>query len=225
MSDKQVSSPPDPMKEKGHHEQLLLAELFEEYGVLLHYKKNEFIFREDEESKHIYFLKSGLIKISQSAEEGHGITLFLRSAGEIFGAAEVLTGQRRQRFGRCILNSQVLLVPADHFKSLVLSRPDVLYALTVSNARRLLSTQRYVETLISRPVAWRLAHFLSQIGEWQQSEIHVKLPLSHEEMSYIIGCSRQTITETLNKWKEQGLIQYEKKQVIIYDYEDFMSKL
>lgn len=119
----------------------------------------------------------------------------------------------------------MLLVPAEHFKSLVLSRPDALYALTVSNARRLLSTQRYVETLISRPVAWRLAYFLSQIGEWKQSEIHVRLPLSHEEMSYIIGCSRQTITETLNKWKEQGLIQYEKKRVIIYDYEDFMSKL
>ena len=224
MSNEQSPSPTDPMKEKGNHEQLILAELFEEYGFSQHYKKNEIIFREDEESQYIYFVRSGLVKISQSAQEGHGITLFLRSTGEVFGAAEVLTGQHRQRFARCILNSEVLLLPADHFRSLLQSRPDVLYALTVSNARRLLSTQRYVETLISRPVAWRLAYFLSQIGEWKHNEIHVRLPLSHEEMSYIIGCSRQTITETLNKWKEQNLIQYEKKRVIIYDCENFMSK-
>ncbi|CAG7652640.1 Crp/Fnr family transcriptional regulator [Paenibacillus allorhizosphaerae] len=224
MSNEQSPSPTDPIKEKGNHEQLILAELFEEYGVSQHYKKNEIIFREDEESQYIYFVRSGLVKISQSAQEGHGITLFLRSTGEVFGAAEVLTGQHRQRFARCILNSEVLLLPADHFRSLLQSRPDVLYALTVSNARRLLSTQRYVETLVSRPVAWRLAYFLNQIGEWKHNEIHVRLPLSHEEMSYIIGCSRQTITETLNKWKEQNLIQYEKKRVIIYDCENFMSK-
>ncbi|ALS21099.1 MULTISPECIES: Crp/Fnr family transcriptional regulator [Paenibacillus] len=206
-------------------EEHILAELFEENGVLRKFKKNEFIFREDEESQDVYFVRSGLVKISQSAQEGQNITLFLRNTGEVFGAAEVLTGQRRQRYARCILESEVLLVPASQFTSLTLSRPDVLYALTVSNARRLLYTQQFVETLISRPVAWRLAHFLTQLGVQKQNKIHVSLPLSHEEISYIIGCSRQTITETLNKWNEKGIIQYEKKRVTINDSNAFMSNL
>lgn len=206
-------------------EELLIAKLFEQYGTARSYRKNEYIFREEEECEYIYFVRSGLVKISQSAEEGHGITLFLRSPGEIFGVAEVLTRQRRQRFARCIVPCEVLLVPAAHFTSLLLSQPELLYAITVSNARRLLHMQSYVETLISRPVAWRLGHFLTQLGEREHKEIHISLPLSHEEMSYIIGCSRQTITETLNKWNELGIIRYEKKHILIYDAEQFLSSL
>ncbi|WP_248924300.1 Crp/Fnr family transcriptional regulator [Paenibacillus hamazuiensis] len=206
-------------------EERVLTGLFEQYGSVRHFKKNEFIFREDEDSQDIYWVRSGLVKISQSAKEGQGITLFLRHAGEVFGAAEVLTGQRRQRYARCILDSEVLLLSADQFRGLLLSRPDVLYALTVSNARRLLHTQRYVETLISRPVAWRLGHFLMQLGERKPNELYVGLPLSHEEISYIIGCSRQTVTETLNEWNELGIIRYEKKRIWIYDCEAFREHL
>lgn len=57
-------------------EEHILAELFEENGVLRKFKKNEFIFREDEESQDVYFVRSGLVKISQSAQEGQNITLF-----------------------------------------------------------------------------------------------------------------------------------------------------
>lgn len=205
-------------------EEQILARLFEQFGTSRHYKKNEFIFREDDESQDVYYVKDGFIKISQSAHEGQGITLFLRNTGEVFGAAEVVTGQKRQRYARCILDSHVLVIASSHFMNLVLSQQDVLHALLVSNARRLLHTQRYVEMLISRPVAWRLAHFLFQLGKLQaNNEIMVSLPLSHEEISYIIGCSRQTITETLNNWRDNGFIHYDRKHVIIYNYEHFMS--
>lgn len=206
-------------------EEKLIAQLFEQYGTSQQYRKNEVIFREDDECHEVYFVQAGLVKISQSAQEGQGITLFLRKTGEAFGLAEVLAGQRRQRYARCILDSQVLALSASHFTDLVLSQPNTLYALTVTNARRLLSTQRYVETLISRPVAWRLAHFLFQLGKAKGTEIHVALPLSHEEISYIIGCSRQTVSETLSKWREQGVIHYERKRVIILDSQHFMSNL
>ncbi|BBH23017.1 cAMP-activated global transcriptional regulator CRP [Paenibacillus baekrokdamisoli] len=223
--DRSSSDAKDVVVNNSDLEQSTIANFFEAHGVSRSYKKNEFIFRDEEESQEIYLVKVGLVKISQFAQEGQSITLFLRNAGEVFGAAEVLTGQKRQRYARCILDSQVLALPAPHFLSLIQSQPDVLYALTVSNARRLLHTQRYVETLISRPVAWRLAQFLIQLGIRKDNETHVALPLSHEETSYIIGCSRQTVTETLNRWREQGLIHYEKKHVIIYDVEHFLAHL
>ncbi|KIL40421.1 hypothetical protein SD70_13455 [Gordoniibacillus kamchatkensis] len=206
-------------------EEKLIAQLFEQYGTLRHYKKNEVIFREDDECQEVFFVQDGLVKISQSAQEGQGITLFLRHTGEAFGMAEVLAGQKRQRYARCIIDSQVLALAASQFTNLVMREPDVLYALTVTNARRLLSTQRYVETLISRPVAWRLAHLLMQLGRVKGTEIEVALSLSHEEISYIIGCSRQTVSETLSRWREQGVIQYEKKRVVISDSQHFMSNL
>lgn len=211
--------------EAADHEQRQLADLFEQFGTLRKYKKNEYIFREEDESREAFFVQTGLVKISQSAYEGQSITLFLRNPGEVFGAAEVLTGEKRQRDARCIRESHVLVLSSSRFQELLRSRPEALYALAVSNARRLLYTQRYVETLISRPVAWRLAHFLLQLGRQKHNEIHVALQISHEEISFIIGCSRQTVTETLNKWRESGVIAYEKKHVVIYDSRQFLTRL
>ncbi|MFC5468111.1 Crp/Fnr family transcriptional regulator [Cohnella suwonensis] len=211
--------------DNGEAEQLPLARLFEEYGTSRGMKKNAFIFRGEEESREIYFVRDGLVKISQFAQEGQSITMFLRHKGEIFGAAEVLTGQKRQRYARCIADSVILSIPASQFKNLLKSHPDALFALTVSNARRLLQTQRYVETLISRPVAWRLAQLLIQLGTPMGKETVVTLPFSHEEISYVIGCSRQTVTETLGRWRDEGSIRYEKKTVVILDTDAFQQRL
>lgn len=206
-------------------EQLALAKLFENFGTSRDMKKNSFIFSSEEESQEIYFVREGLVKISQFAQEGQSITLFLRHKGEVFGAAEVLTGQKRQRYARCITDSCILSIPASHFTGLLKIHPDALYALTVANARRLLQTQRYVETLISRPVAWRLAQLLMQLGVRTGKETVVTLPLSHEEISYVIGCSRQTVTETLGRWRDEGIIHYEKKMVVILDTDEFQQHL
>ncbi|GGF90592.1 cAMP-activated global transcriptional regulator CRP [Paenibacillus albidus] len=211
--------------DNGEAEQLVLAKLFEEFGTSHDMKKNAFIFRGEEESQEIYFVRDGLVKISQFAQEGQSITLFLRHKGEMFGAAEVLTGQKRQRYARCITDSRILSIPASQFTGLLKRHPDTLYALTVVNARRLLQTQRYVETLISRPVAWRLAQLLMQLGVRVGKETVVTLPLSHEEISYVIGCSRQTVTETLGRWRDEGSILYEKKMVVILDTDEFQQHL
>jgi hypothetical protein len=61
----------------------IIVDAFHKYGVPKAYKKNEFIFRENDLPNSAYYVDSGLIKISQSSQEGQGITLFLRSAGEI----------------------------------------------------------------------------------------------------------------------------------------------
>jgi CRP-like cAMP-binding protein len=211
--------------DNGEAEQLALAKLFEEFGISRDMKKNAFIFSSEEESQEIYFVRDGLVKISQFAQEGQSITLFLRRKGEVFGAAEVLTGQKRQRYARCITDSCILSIPASQFTGLLKRHPDALFALTVAYARRLLQTQRYVETLISRPVAWRLAQLLIQLGVRAGKETVVKLLLSHEEISYVIGCSRQTVTETLGRWRDDGVIRYEKKMVVILDTDEFQQRL
>lgn len=209
----------------GEAEQLALAKLFQEYGSSRGMKKNAYIFRSEEESQEIYFVQDGLVKISQFAQEGQSITLFLRQKGEVFGAAEVLTGQKRQRYARCITDSCILSIPTSQFTGLLKSHPDALYALAVANARRLLQTQRYVETLISRPVAWRLAQLLIQLGARVGKETVVTLSLTHEEISFVIGCSRQTVTETLGRWRDEGSIRYEKKRVVIHDTDEFQQHL
>ncbi|NEW06350.1 Crp/Fnr family transcriptional regulator [Paenibacillus sp. SYP-B3998] len=201
----------------------VIVDVFRRYGVPQVYKKNEFVFQENDSPNGAHYVESGLIKISQSSEEGQGITLFLRYEGEVFGNAELLTNVQRQRYARCLNDSQLMTLDARKFLELAKTNAEFAYSLAVIGARRLLQTQKMVETLICRPVAWRLAWFLMQLGKPADERFEVQVQLSHEEMSYVIGCSRQTVTETLNKWRDKGLIDYAKKKIVIYDPTQFFS--
>ncbi|MNH99580.1 Global nitrogen regulator [compost metagenome] len=151
--------------------------------------------------------------------------MFLRQAGETFGNAEVLWKVPRQRYARCLTDS--LLIRLDSLKYLELMKQDAQfsYAVAEMGARRLLQTQRVVETLICRPAAWRLAWFLIQLGQRNGEQLDIEVQLSHEEISYVVGCSRQTVTEILNRWREQGLITYTKKKIVILQPESFLSEI
>ncbi|MDQ0890199.1 CRP-like cAMP-binding protein [Paenibacillus sp. V4I9] len=208
----------DPTKE-------VMIEAFRKHGAIQTYRKNEFVFQENDQPSGAYYVDSGLIKISQSSEEGQGITLFLRYEGEIFGNAEILTNIRRKRYAKCLVDSQIITLDGRKFIELAKENAEFSYSVAVLGARRLLQTQKMVETLISRPVAWRLAWFLMQLGKPTDVKLEVQVPLSHEEISYVIGCSRQTVTETLNKWRDKGLIDYAKKKIVVYHPNRFFTDI
>lgn len=208
----------DPTKE-------VMIEAFCKHGISHTYRKNEFVFQENDLPSGAYYVASGLIKISQSSEEGQGITLFLRYEGEVFGNAEVLTNMARKRYAKCLVDSQIITLDSRKFLELAKENAEFSYSVAVLGARRLLQTQRMVETLISRPVAWRLAWFLLQLGKPTEEKLEVQVPLSHEEISYVIGCSRQTVTETLNKWRDKGLIDYAKKKIVVYHPNRFFTDI
>ncbi|MGO4497792.1 Crp/Fnr family transcriptional regulator [Paenibacillus sp. 2RAB27] len=208
----------DPTKE-------VMIEAFRKHGISHTYRKNEFVFQENDLPSGAYYVASGLIKISQSSEEGQGITLFLRYEGEVFGNAEVLTNIARKRYAKCLVDSHIVTLDSRKFLELAKENAEFSYSVAVLGARRLLQTQRMVETLISRPVAWRLAWFLLQLGKPTEEKLEVQVPLSHEEISYVIGCSRQTVTETLNKWRDKGLIDYAKKKIVVYHPNRFFTDI
>ncbi|CAM4316627.1 CRP-like cAMP-binding protein [Paenibacillus endophyticus] len=206
-----------------HNETILRA--FYQYGTKRLFKKNEFIFQENDPPAAAFYVEKGLIKISQSSQEGQGITLFLRYPGEVFGNAELLANVSRKRYAKCLTDSEILTFESRQFLALAKEDPAFSYSLATITARRLLQTQNMVETLISRPVAWRLGWFLIQMGKREEGVAEVQLQLSHEEISYVIGCSRQTVTELLNKWREQALIAYDKKKIVILDPSRFLFNL
>ncbi|OBZ17255.1 MULTISPECIES: Crp/Fnr family transcriptional regulator [Bacillales] len=212
------------LQEMDRHNEVILG-VFRKYGVTKKCRKNEFVFQENESPLAAHYVESGLIKISQSSQEGQGITLFLRYPGEVFGNAEILANLQRRRYAKCLTDSQLIVLESRQYLELAKDDARFAYSLAVITARRLLQTQDMVETLISRPVAWRLAWFLVQMGKQKDGVLEVQLQLSHEEISYVIGCSRQTVTELLNKWREKELIAYTKKKIIMINPSRFLSSI
>lgn len=190
------------------------------FGKCKSYKRNDFIFHVNEPADHVYFLDEGWVKISQDGGEGQGVTLFLRQAGEIFATAEVLAHlPQRKRYARCLTSCDVYWLTSQQFFSLCKEHPELLLQIASITAQRLIDTQNFVETLMSKPVSWRLASLLTKLAVEKEGRLFVNIPITHEEISFLIGCSRQTVTEILNKWKDQGLIDYKRRNITIFKSE------
>lgn len=193
-----------------------LAHTFYTRGTLWEIPKRTIIFLAGTDPDHVFLVASGLVKVGASTASGRDITFFLQKPGNIFGFSEILLHQQRRRQAEAIKPSRLWALPRSVFKHLIDTDPSSVKALLCTVSLRLLKTQEMVEALVDHSVAWRLGHFLLQCSEAAiTGHSTVSLHVSHAEISQIIGASRQSVTEQLNRWASMGVIQFRGKTLII----------
>lgn len=198
--------------------------MLKKFGSRKHYKKNDFIFQLHESSNSIYLLEEGWVKISKDGGEEQPVTLFLHRAGEVFGAEELMAQvPQRERDARCLTHCSVLSLDTNTLFAMLYEDSSLLFTITSRMAKQHLHTQDCIEALIGKTVSQRLASLLIYFSTKKQDALLVELHVTHEELSFMIGCSRQTITELLNKWRKQGVIDYQKRIITILDEEAFLT--
>jgi CRP/FNR family cyclic AMP-dependent transcriptional regulator len=195
-----------------------MTQILRQYGTLKKYEKGQFIFKEDDPSDAVFLVEKGLLKVSQSTQEGQNVTFFIQKTGDLFGFAELILQTKRERYAQCLNDCHLLVLNAVDFMKLARTDVRVSYGLLLLITGRFLLTQKTVVAIVSKPVSWRLAWLLKQIGaENRDGQNEIELELTHDEISNIIGCSRQTVTEIFNRWRSEGLITYTRKKVVLHD--------
>lgn len=201
-----------------------LAQAFGQHGTARTFGRNDFLFKEGDEPDGVYLITGGLIKMMQSTAEGRNITFFLRKKDDLIGVSEALLGTKRRRSAQCLLDSSVCFIRASAFRDLVQAEPGLSIVLLTKLASTFLDAMSVISHLAAKPVPWRIMWLLMHLEVRSEAPSHtVHLPLNHEEMAYIVGCSRQTVTKVLNGWRRDGLADYTRTELRIYDPERFFA--
>ncbi len=86
---------------------------------------------------------------------------------------------------------------------------------------RLKQAQSRIEDLVFRQVPSRVARLLLTLaenhGRVTPKGIRVEFPLTHQEIADLVGSSRVTVTQILNKFRTSQWINIESKRVTIND--------
>lgn len=194
--------------------------LMKMYGQKQSFKKNTSIFKISERPRNFYLLEEGWIKIAQEGEDGQAITLALRKSGDLFGLVEILAKEKyRLRYAYSLTDITVYTLPAEKLYELIQEDANIMATLCTMMAQRLLEAQNFIKVITSMSVPHRLAWFLQLFSEDKNGVLTTELPLTHEEISYILGCSRQKVTSFLNRWRKQGYITYKRGVIEILNPE------
>jgi CRP/FNR family transcriptional regulator, cyclic AMP receptor protein len=185
------------------------------------FRRRETIFTAWDPSDRIYLLKSGRVKLYMLSEEGREITLAIMDPGDVFGETALVNPAARQVFAEALDDATVAVMGLADFEALVRGHPDVALKVTQAIGQQLIRTQRQVESLAFADVSTRLARFLldqlSERGEPRNGAGARRLPLAltHQEMANLLGTTRETLTSTLNRFVDAGVVAVESRGTLV----------
>lgn len=183
------------------------------------FRKKEIIFFPGQPGNHVYFLKRGIIKISKVAADGRELTLALLEPGEIFGELEAVDEGIRDTQAEAHSDVLICVLNRNDLTRLMQAKPELGIRLSKLIGFRRRVIENRLENLLFKSVAQRLVLLLLELadkfGEKDAQGMRIDLPLTHEDLANLIGTARATLTETLNDFKKEGLLETEGKRITI----------
>lgn len=183
-----------------------------QHGKKITIKNSKTIFQVGDQPSHFYFLESGYVKMFYEGENGQTTTLSLFKPGDFFGMAELFSRKAFHEYSATGLGEITFYaVSLEQLYSHLTADSPLWPAVTQVFAHKIINAHRLIMKFTNLSVPERLAAFLQQYAVTNdEGLLVVDIPLSHEEISYIINCSRQKVTTYLNLWRKQGFIAYER---------------
>jgi len=185
-------------------------------------KKNQFIFCEGDPGDAAFYIEEGTVHIFRISPTGKEIIVSLRQPGGMFGLAEIMAEEKRIFSARAITHCRLYRIGRNEFKSLLRRHPSLAERVIETLGRRLRYLGEHIESMMIGDVATRLLKMLiclscQHIQDITSLERPLRIPvkLTQEQLASMIGSSQQTVSETIKKLKEDGLIELLGKEIVI----------
>lgn len=190
------------------------------------YQKDQFIYLENEPSDQVYMIAQGRIKIGSYSETGKEITKTILSKGEIFGEMALTGEDLRQDFAQSTENDTIVCpMNINEMQSLMLDNRNLSLKIFKLMGFRLRKLERRLESLVFKDARTRIVEFIREMGEERGKKVGfetlIKNYLTHQDIANLTGTSRQTVTTIMNELRDQNLINFDRRRILIRD----MSKL
>jgi len=195
----------------------------------INHKKNDIIYNQATPISKVYLVSKGKVKVVYYTEDGNEIIKAILTKGELFGE-KALLGDHVQNEQAIALTDNTQLCPLSLDKMYELMRDNGRFSLEISKiiSFRLKKTERRLERLLFKDAKTRLLEFIQDLIEEQSETTKGAVEINHfytqNDIANLIGTTRETVTKLLNQFKQEGLLEYSRKTITIYDKEAF-SKL
>lgn len=184
---------------------------------MLEVKRGTRIYLPGDPSDQIFLLKSGVIKISTVTPDNREAILAFLHPGDIFGELAVVDDSPRDHLAEAYDDCVICAMNRDTVLRLIHETPEIGFQITKLIGLRLRTFRSRVEELLCRSAHARVAHALLELAERhgvKDSEgVLTTLRLSQGDLGRLVGLSRETVNAILQEWREQQLLEMDRRSV------------
>lgn len=189
---------------------------------LSNYKKSDYIYFEEDSANKIYLIDKGKVKLGYYTEDGDEVIKAILTKGEIFGEKALLGIDKRNEFAQSIDNTtSICPVSKDALFSIMRDNVSVSFKIYKFIGLRIKRLERHLQLLLFKDTKTRLLEFLNELCEEYAYDCEetgdkvINHPYTQKDIATLIGTSRPTLNTLLNELKEEGTIDFNRKEIRI----------
>ncbi len=200
----------------------------DELCIISSYKqgdKNDIIYFSETDTKRLYTIKHGILKICHQDKEGREVITELLTEHDIFGYISLNNSDKNLNEQYAVVLSDKLSIcsfEVEKFKNVLQNNGDLSIKYSELINEKLVSFQQKYSDLVFKDVNTRVAEFFKLYASHHAKAINgvleMEMMLTHQEIADYTASSRQSVTTIVNRLVDEGKIIYEgRKKVIIPD--------
>lgn len=187
-------------------------------------RKNEILYFSHDKEQRLYTIKSGTLKIVRVDMEGNETVKEVLRSGDLFGqyTFDEAMDENQDEFAVAISDKVVICsFKIQDFEEILNRNPQLAVRYTKLVGFKIKRITNSYSNLMFKDVKTRFALFLKdwaiREGKGAEKDITVKNYLTHNDIAGLICSTRQTVTLLFNEFKNAGLIDYNRSEIIVYD--------
>lgn len=181
------------------------------------FARGKLIYLPSDTSEGCFLLATGRVRLFSVSPDGKQSIVAFIEPGDLFGELAIFESARRDEFAEAAEKSIVVLIPGDIMRSLALENPALTFGITKLIGLRRRRIERRLRGLLFRSNRQRLIHLLlelaEQFGQRTAQGVQIAIKLSHQELSGVIGSTRESVTLLLGELQQEGLLQVARRRI------------
>ncbi len=183
------------------------------------------VFRPGDPASTLYYIVSGSVSIIAEEDDDRELVLGYFGPGEFVGELGLFVeSDQREVILRTRTPCELAEIGHERLYDLMLTRladdaPKLLYSIAAQISQRLLDTSRKAGRLAFLDVTDRIIRALHDLAREPEAMSHpdgTQLRVSRQELSRLVGCSREMAGRVLKKLEADGKLHARGKTVVLY---------
>jgi CRP-like cAMP-binding protein len=187
-------------------------------------KAGSYLFWEGDQTRKLYYIRSGRVKLSKSTKEGKDLILSIMQEGDLVGEIDGYGEALHSCSAEVIEDADIGVIQQKDLEILLYQHGDfaIQFMKWMSLKNSTLQTKLRDLLLFGKngALASILIRMSNTFGVMCADGIRLDLKLSNTEMADLIGSTRESVNRMLSALKDEGTISMSKGQIIIHKLEN-----
>ena len=183
----------------------------------------DLLFREGDAAREMFLVKEGRVRLFKILDSGQEITLDIRKPGDVVGE-NMMTVEAVCPVNAAAMEATVTCgFRKETFRKVVMQHPEVALRVMENMGERIFWLTTQISSLCLSSIEDRVLQVLCGLardhGVAHPLGMRIDISLTHEELGFIVGAHRVSITRALRGLREEGKVHKDGRFLVVADQE------